>query len=56
MRSPASAGPTSRELVINAEFRLTAFCTCVSGTISTTNARRAGLSNAVATPPAMATA
>ena len=31
-------------------FRLTAFCTSCSGTISVTNARRAGLSNAVQTP------
>ena len=53
---PASAGPTIRELVISALLRLTAFCTLVSGTISTTNARRAGLSKAVAMPPQNATA
>ena len=55
-RSPASAGPRMRELVISAAFRLTAFCTLVSGTISETNARRVGLSKASMTPPANATA
>ena len=33
---PASAGPTTREPVINALFKLTAFWTLASGTISTT--------------------
>lgn len=52
---PARAGPTIREEVISALFRLTALLTFASGTISTTNARRAGLSNARATPPMRAT-
>ena len=42
--------------VINALLRLTAFCTSASSTISFTNARRAGLSNATVTPPTIATA
>ncbi len=46
----------TRELVIMALLRLTAFWTFSTGTISTTNERRAGLSNAIATPPAAATA
>ena len=54
--SPASAGPMIRELVISAAFRLTAFCTPSSGTISDTNARRVGLSKASTMPPANATA
>ena len=54
MTTPASAGPTIRDPIISALFKLTAFCTWSSGTISTTNERRAGLSNAVANPPAMA--
>ena len=45
-----------RELVIRALLRLTAFWTSSSSTISTTNERRAGLSKAVAMPPATATA
>ena len=53
---PASAGPMMRELVIRAAFRLTAFWTLASGTISETNARRAGLSKAIMIPPANATA
>ena len=40
-----------REPVIRALLRLTALVICSSGTISTTNDRRAGLSKAVATPP-----
>ena len=41
---------------MSALFRLTALFTSSSPTISTTNARRAGLSNAVAQPPISATA
>ena len=41
---------------MRAVLRLTAFWTWVSGTISTTNERRAGLSKAVAMPPTKATA
>jgi hypothetical protein len=33
---PANAGPTTRDPVIRALLRLTAFCTLASGTISTT--------------------
>ena len=44
-----------RAPVMRALFRLTALVTCASGTISTTNERRAGLSNAVASPPNAAT-
>ena len=40
-----------RDDVISALFRLTALCISSAGTISTTNARRAGLSNAIVTPP-----
>ena len=50
------AGPTTRALVITAVFSVTAFCTFSIGTIYTTNARRAGLSNASSTPPARAVA
>ena len=56
MSRPASAGPTIRALVISAVLRLTALWMWSSGTISTTNARRAGLSNASVTPPTSATA
>ena len=56
MSRPANAGPTTRATVITALLRLTALLTSSSGTISTTNARRVGLSNAIATPPANATA
>ena len=44
-----------RALVMSALFRLTALFTSSSLTISTTNARRAGLSNASAQPPMSAT-
>ena len=54
MSNPASAGPKMREVVISALLRLTAFWTWASGTISTTKARRAGLSKARTTPPAKA--
>ena len=50
MRRPAIAGPTTRAAVNSALLRLTAFVTCSVPTISTTNARRAGLSSAVTTP------
>jgi len=53
--SPARAGPTTRDEVINALFKLTALCMSSEGTISTTNARRAGLSNATVVPPINAT-
>ena len=56
INSPASAGPTIRDDVISALFRLTALLTSSSGTISTTNDRRAGLSNATVTPPMRAIA
>ena len=49
-RTPARAGPTTREPVITALFKLTALVTSSGGTISTTNERRVGLSNAVSTP------
>ena len=55
-RRPARAGPTTREPVIRALFRLTALLMRSSGTISTTKERRAGLSKAVARPPQKATA
>ena len=45
-----------REPVIIAVLSATAFWTWDSGTISVTNERRAGLSKAVATPPARASA
>ena len=45
-----------RDDVISALLRATALFTSSSGTISTTNARRAGLSNASAQPPANAIA
>ncbi len=54
--SPASAGPMTRDPVMSALFRLTAFVTCSVGTISTTKERRVGLSNAVSTPPTSASA
>ena len=44
-----------RALVISALLRLTALLTSSSRTISTTNARRAGLSNAMVQPPTSAT-
>jgi hypothetical protein len=53
---PASAGPTTRDEVISALFRLTALLMRSGGTISTTKLRRAGLSNAMHRPPAIATA
>ena len=56
MSRPASAGPTTREPVISALLRLTALLTSLSGTISTTNDRRAGLSKATVMPPTSATA
>ena len=51
---PARAGPTMRELVMRALLRLTALLASSSGTISTTNDRRAGLSNATVKPPSRA--
>ncbi len=56
MRRPATAGPTTLAEVISALLRLTALCISSAGTISTTNERRAGLSNAMVTPPTSATA
>ncbi len=53
---PASAGPKMRDAVIAALLRLTALFMSASGTISTTNDRRAGLSNATVMPPTNATA
>jgi hypothetical protein len=55
MRMPASVGPTMRAPVMSALLRLTAFPMSSFGTISTTKLRRAGLSNAVVTPPISAT-
>ncbi len=54
MRTPASAGPTTREPDITALFKLTALRVSLSGTISTTSDRRAGFSNAAVTPPTSA--
>jgi len=45
----------TRLLVIMALLRLTALWTMSSGTISTTKARRAGLSKAMHSPPKAAT-
>ena len=53
--APARAGPMTRDEVMSALLRLTALATPSSGTISTTKARRAGLSNAVVIPPIRAT-
>ena len=44
------AGPKTREPVMIAELRLTALGRSSLGTISTTKARRTGLSKAVMTP------
>ena len=53
---PAIAGPMTRDIVIKALFKLTAFVMLSAGTISTTNDRRAGLSKATVKPPTSATA
>src|ERR671910_2078499 len=50
IRTPARAGPTTREPVISALLRPTALGTSVLGTSSTTSARRDGLSNALIVP------
>jgi hypothetical protein len=50
MSTPATAGPMTLEVVITALLRLTALATSAGPTISTTSARRAGLSMAVASP------
>src|ERR671912_523066 len=50
IRTPARAGPTTREPVISALLRPTALGTSVRGTSSTTSARRDGLSKALIVP------
>lgn len=45
--APATAGPTTREPVMNEEFSATAFGTSSRSTRSTTSVRRTGLSKAV---------
>src|SRR5918995_544548 len=50
IRTPARAGPTTREPVISALLRPTALGTSVLGTSSTTSARRDGLSKALIVP------
>ncbi len=50
MTRPAIAGPMTRAAMNMALLRLTALLTCSSPTISTTNARRAGLSTALTAP------
>src|SRR5438105_43171 len=50
MTRPAIAGPITRAAMNIALLRLTALLTCSAPTISTTNARRAGLSKAFTAP------
>ena len=56
MSSPATPGPIIRPAWNDALLRATALARCPGPTISTTNARRVGLSNAVVMPPTKATA